>query len=60
MHLGKNFCARSLKEVQGLLAAYIVLRTGHRPGVVTNLMVKELLARKKSKDIFLVRVSQDL
>ena len=59
MNLGRNWSSRGLKEVQGLLAAYIVLRTGHRPGVVTNLTVKELLAKKQSKGLFLIKVSQD-
>ena len=56
----KDFKKDILHQVQGLLAGYLILRTGHRPGVLTNMNYTELVRGvKKTKDTHVVMVSQD-
>ena len=59
VELMRSFSPALLKRVQGLLSGYLLLRTGHRPGVLTNLQRKEMLEAKKTKDSWIVMVSQD-
>ena len=58
--LYEHFNKKLLHQVQGLLAGYLTLRTGHRPGVLTNMKYTELLrGSKRTTDTHVVNVSQD-